>query len=73
MIEEMLSFWHAWQKYKRGNEERREERLEEEIESLIFSTIVLLSWVILIFLPLSQGDLDSTPLILSFIFPSCLI
>ncbi|MBA7607110.1 hypothetical protein ES703_14265 [subsurface metagenome] len=30
MIEEMLSFWHALQKCKRENEERREERLEIE-------------------------------------------
>lgn len=36
MFEEMLSFWHWWEKCKRGNnegnQERREERLEEEIE-----------------------------------------
>ena len=31
-IEEMLSFWHWWEKCKRGNnrDERREEQLEEE-------------------------------------------
>ena len=32
MIDEFLSAWFAWQKYKRGNE-RREERREEEIET----------------------------------------
>lgn len=35
-IDEILSFWHWWEKCKRGNnkgkEERREERLEEENE-----------------------------------------
>lgn len=34
MIDEFLSAWFAWQKCKRGNEERRDEKLEleEEIE-----------------------------------------
>ncbi len=32
-LDEMLSFWQAWKKYNRGNQERREERREEEIEA----------------------------------------
>lgn len=33
MIDEFLSAWFAWQKLKKGNQERRNERLEEEIET----------------------------------------